>query len=132
MPDESGYLQWSHGLVPSALQEGRWLILDETNRADMDRIMGPLLTWLSHQEVEIGRTHSSDAASIVLGWSDTAECQMETISEGGKIIRLLAGRDWRLLGTYNPQDVHRVFSIWTSPDSTLRCRTDSADFSWAA
>ena len=109
MPDESGILQWSHGLVPSALQDGRWLILDETNRADMDRIMGPLLTWLSNQEVEIGRTHVKERGTVVLGWSDTAECQRETISNGERTIRILAGRDWRLLGTYNPQDAHRVF-----------------------
>lgn len=108
IPSKSGQLEWSHGLVPNAVNEGRWLILDETNRADMDRIMGPLLTWLSGQEVEIGRTPSNEGSSIILGWSDSAECQTEE-SDSGRETHLLAGRHWRLLGTYNPQDAQRVF-----------------------
>ena len=109
VPNTAGQLEWSDGLVPTAVREDRWLILDETNRADMDKIMGPLLTWLSGQAVEIGRTVPHDGAPIVLDWTDTSRCRVEPPSNDESTHRLLAGRDWRLLGTYNPQDAQRVF-----------------------
>ncbi len=108
VPNADGQLKWSDGLVPTAVREDRWLILDETNRADMDKIMGPLLTWLSGQAVEIGRTVPHNGTPIVLDWTDTPRCQVESPSDDDST-RLLAGSEWRLLGTYNPQDAHRVF-----------------------
>ena len=43
MPDTFG----SPGFVLDAIRDNRWLFLDEANRADMDKIFGGLLTWLS-------------------------------------------------------------------------------------
>ncbi len=109
VPNSVGQIEWSDGLVPTAVQEDRWLILDEMNRADMDKIMGPLLTWLSGQAVEIGRTVPHGGTPIVLDWTDTPRCRVERPSNGRSDRRLLTGREWRLLGTYNPQDAQRVF-----------------------
>ncbi len=108
-PDDDGHLRWSHGLLINALIEQRWLILDETNRADMDKIMGPLLTWLARQEVEVGRTAPHNGVPIHVGWADGAESVTEDPGGTGDPTRFLAGGDWRLLGTYNPQDAQRVF-----------------------
>ena len=107
-PDESGVLSWAPGALLHAIRENRWLVLDETNRADMDKIMGPLLTWLSKQEVELGTTKVNEGASIHLGWSTDRASEVEQ-SEEPAARRYLAGREWRLLGTYNPQDAQRVF-----------------------
>jgi MoxR-like ATPase len=107
-PSDDGNLTWSPGTLLNAIEEDRWLILDETNRADMDKIMGPLLTWLSKQEVEIGRSAAHDGQPIRIGWTQEAASSVEEIENGGGK-RYLAGRDWRLLGTYNPQDAQRVF-----------------------
>lgn len=109
VPNPAGQLEWSDGLVPTAIGEDRWLILDETNRADMDKIMGPLLTWLSGQAVEIGRTVPHDGTSIVLDWASTPRCRVEGPSNHDPNRRLLAGGEWYLIGTYNPQDLQRVF-----------------------
>ena len=109
VPDPAGQLRWSNGLVINAIAEQRWLILDETNRADMDKIMGPLLTWLSEQEVEVGRSTSHEGAPIILGWTDSQRSASEDPQGMGQPTRFLAGRDWRLFGTYNPQDAQRVF-----------------------
>jgi MoxR-like ATPase len=105
-PDDSGVLRWSYGVLPISLHENRWLVLDETNRADMDKIMGPLLTWLSDQEVEIGRTTAHGGEPIVLGWGTDGDC--EANADVAPTV-LKAGKNWRLLGTYNPQDAQRVF-----------------------
>lgn len=105
-PDASGVLSWASGALLNAIAAGRWLILDETNRADMDKIMGPLLTWLSRQEVELGTTRADGGDSIHLGWSKERASEVKSDTA---VKRYLAGRDWRLLGTYNPQDAQRVF-----------------------
>jgi hypothetical protein len=106
-PSSTGELSWSPGIIMNCIKDDRWLVLDETNRADMDKIMGPLLTWLSEQEVEIARTKPDGGRPIHLGWTRTPESHPGNGSDGPE--RYLAGKDWRLLGTYNPQDAQRVF-----------------------
>jgi hypothetical protein len=90
----------------------------EGNRGDMDRIMGPLITWISGNEVSLGRvSRTADAPEILLGWSDDAlgnAGDLERLGDddaqvGGASIRVEAGRDWRLLGAYNALDAQRVF-----------------------
>jgi MoxR-like ATPase len=111
-PDEQANLVWSNGLLLNAVAEQRWLVLDETNRADLDKIMGPLLTWLSRQEVEVGRTTPHGGSPIHIGWANGPASAADTPdATTGEPTRFLAGRDWRMLGTYNPQDAQRVFRM---------------------
>lgn len=111
-----GAIQFRPGWVLRAIAGNTWLVLDEVNRADMDRIFGGLLTWLSGGSVTLG-TASTDlgAPHIELAWSDNVASQVEGIDEkgvfagvGGKV-RYSAGKGWRLLGTYNALDAQRVF-----------------------
>lgn len=104
-----GELAWSNGLLLNSLAEDRWLVLDETNRADMDKIMGPLLTWLAQQDVEVGRTAAHGGHPVMLGWSREAESAATDPYGVGEPTTFEAGTSWRLLGTYNPQDAQRVF-----------------------
>jgi MoxR-like ATPase len=80
------------------------LILDEINRADLDKIIGPILTWLSSRRpISVGRLSPDEGATAVtLGWSQSPASYV-----GGADYR--AGTDWRLLGTYNAVDAQRVF-----------------------
>ena len=110
VPADDGRLRWSNGFIPDALRQDRWLVLDEANRADLDRIMGPLLTWLADEEVQIGRTDPHTGIPIILGWSGSGSSMVE-VADDGASMRFLAGRDWRMIGTYNPQDAMRVFSF---------------------
>jgi len=111
-PDADAALVWSNGLLLNAIAEQRWLVLDETNRADLDKIMGPLLTWLSGQEVEVGRTTPHGGSPVELGWTTDPLCVADTPDpDTGQSTRFLAGQNWRLLGTYNPQDAQRVFRM---------------------
>ncbi|MCA1377002.1 MULTISPECIES: AAA family ATPase [unclassified Bradyrhizobium] len=102
----SGEVVFKPGWVLRALEEKRWLVLDEANRADMDRIFGGLLTWLSGGSVSIGlESTAAEAKTIQLGWKSGSSERVE--AEGS--IRYLAGDDWRMLGTYNALDAQRVF-----------------------
>lgn len=103
-PDADGALKWSPGILLNSVEENRWLVLDETNRADMDKIMGPLLTWLSGQSVEVGRDAAHNGDPITIDWGMEPESEMK---DG--IYK--AGTAWRLFGTYNPADAQRVFRM---------------------
>lgn len=112
--DDQGHLRFKPGYVLDAVRDKTWLILDEANRADMDRIFGGLLTFLSGRAVTLGRAAgTSDAATIRLEPSDEADNEVvnpEGLVDGaGGEIVYRAGRDWKLLGTYNALDAHRVF-----------------------
>lgn len=106
-PDpQDAKLRWTPGALLNAIEDKRWLILDETNRGDMDKITGPLLTWMSRQEVEVGRSETHGGKSVHIGWTDERESSIEDSDDK---LRYLAGSDFRLFGTFNPQDAQRVF-----------------------
>ncbi|BBZ26704.1 hypothetical protein MMAD_09990 [Mycolicibacterium madagascariense] len=109
-------LRFRPGRVLSAIASGHWLIVDEVNRADMDRIFGGLLTWLSGQDVTLGTVSPAiGSPQVQLGWATGATCSVEheellTNPAGGTgPVRYVAGTEWRLLGTYNALDAQRVF-----------------------
>ena len=114
---EKGELRFRPGLVLDAIAQDRWLILDEANRADLDRIFGGLLTWLSADvDVDLGPVSTHVGADrVVLGWAEGGTSSVENM-EGldaseptGEPVQYLAGDQWRLLGTYNAVDAQRVF-----------------------
>ncbi|WP_242334579.1 AAA family ATPase [Anaeromyxobacter sp. SG66] len=115
--DDEGRLRFRPGHVLKAIQQDRWLVLDETNRADMDKIFGGMLTWLSDKAVTLGRVSPAVSAPLVeLGWNHgEPPCKVEGIEgledpEKAKgPVKFLAGDQWRLLGTYNALDAQRVF-----------------------
>jgi MoxR-like ATPase len=109
-----GEIVFRPGWVLRAIAEDRWLVLDEANRGDLDRIFGALLTWLAGGKVAVGvESSAEDAKLIELGWT-TGQSHIETVEgtdEQRGAIRYLAGKNWRLLGTYNALDSQRVFRI---------------------
>jgi MoxR-like ATPase len=112
------------GHLMNAIAENRWLVIDELNRADMDRIFGPIFTWLAGDparapEVTLGRRGQGPGEpAIVLAWRPEAACVVEGEEslEGAEDIEVEriafhAGSSWRLLGTYNAVDAQRVFRL---------------------
>lgn len=49
--DKDGHLRFRPGVYPRALGERRWLLIDELNRADVDKAFGELMTVLSGKKV---------------------------------------------------------------------------------
>ncbi len=116
-PQEGGRLVFQEGHLLRAISQDHWLILDEMNRADLDRVLGPILTLLTGQRVDLGLTElSPDGVPMFLAWGNNhksgvlREDQQED-TEGSRQRVYLVGRDWRLLGTYNSVDLGRVFSM---------------------
>jgi hypothetical protein len=103
------------GELLRAIRNDEWLVLDETNRADMDRVLGGVLTWLSGKPAKIGYWRDpgvQDTVPVYLEWDDASPaCSLRIVSgpEGSRTY--FAGTDWRLLGTYNAVDAQRVFRM---------------------
>lgn len=104
--DSAGQLKFAPGHVLQAVRADRWLLLDEANRADLDKIFGGLLTWLSGQQVTVGRESPGSSTEIVLSWTDSYRSGVD-----GTETVYSAGKEWRLFGTYNSLDAHRVFRL---------------------
>ncbi|AXB45821.1 AAA family ATPase [Amycolatopsis albispora] len=116
--DDTSKLRFSPGYVLEAIAEDRWLVLDEANRADLDRIFSGLFTWLTGNTVTVGRVSGDPKASpIFLGWADGPKSEVigaellrsDTPDDGQGAVHYLAGKEWRLFGTYNAVDAQRVF-----------------------
>lgn len=115
MPTSGGGFRWAEGIVLQALRKDAWLYLDELNRGDLDRILGPVLSWLAGETVQIGETtDAEDAVPILLGWDNTrARSGVRDIEQDGQVVAkyYYAGRDFRAIGALNPKDAQRVFQI---------------------
>lgn len=107
----SGELRSVEGALLEAIRRDDWLILDEANRADMDRVLGGVLTWLSGKRVRIGSWKSDTSQEAVPAYLDWTAQPLSELRETGAAREYLAGSDWRLLGTYNAVDAQRVFRM---------------------
>lgn len=97
-----------------ALRRDDWLILDETNRADMDRVLGGVLTWLSKKRVKVGSWKApghDTPVPVYLDWADQPHSEMREVETPEPLREYVGGTDWRILGTYNAVDAQRVFRM---------------------
>ena len=103
--DGKGGLTFRPGFFLRAIDEGRWLIIDEFNRAPIDSCFGELFTVLSKQTVELPYEAQLPGSSAfgpvrVLAGTDKAP------AGAFRDYRVPAG--FRLLGTMNDADRHSL------------------------
>jgi DNA polymerase III delta prime subunit len=91
------------GVVVDAIETGRWLIVDELNRADVDRAFGELFTMLSGQSVVLPfkRTSFSDPLALVPAGADTP----------GATEAIHVPKSWRIIATMNDYDRGMLFDL---------------------
>jgi hypothetical protein len=118
-----GRIVFRPGYMLRSIAANRWLIIDELNRADMDRIFGPIFTWLSGSAdvppVSLGcRSPATGSPDIELAWTTNPSCEVANADlldshepAPGTQISYKAGSSWRMLGTYNAVDAQRVFRV---------------------
>jgi MoxR-like ATPase len=105
LPQESNALRFEPGVVPRCLKAGRWLVIDELNRADIDKAFGPLFTLLagtgSSSPVErVQLPFSQDGKPVTVDWAPTRGSGEFTVTPS-----------WRLLGTLNVSDKASLFQL---------------------
>jgi hypothetical protein len=109
-PDDTGAsdsLNFNSGLIVQALERNHWLIIDELNRADLDKAFGELFTLLGGSAKSIRlpfRRKQSDGSysQVSLGAPSSA-------SPDDDVIPLPPS--WRLLGTMNTSDKATLYQL---------------------
>jgi energy-coupling factor transporter ATP-binding protein EcfA2 len=105
VPTDTGSLDFHPGIVLASLARGAWLIIDEINRADIDKAFGPLFTLLAGSdngaqtvELPVRREGRGIEISFVEARSEDSPGYEMTPS-------------WRLIGTLNVSDKASLFQL---------------------
>ncbi len=105
LPDDKG-LRFTPGVVLRSLRDEGWLVIDEVNRADIDKAFGPLFTVLSGGDEPAGRNsvlpYQTTDGPVVIRWTDRVE-------DKANIYPLT--QSWRLIGTLNVSDKASLFRL---------------------
>lgn len=97
-PDAGESLDFMPGIVVSAIEEERCLVIDELNRADIDKAFGELFTLLSGSPVSLPyRKRSGDVfEKLRIVW--------EAGTSGAGVHEYVVPPWWRIIGTMNDAD----------------------------
>lgn len=104
MPDETGKLHFEEGKFLQSIRENKWLIIDEINRADIDKAFGQLFTVLSGQGVEL--PYKNNGKSIIIECGDKNKSYYSS-----KDSTYYVGKNWRILATMNVYDKDYLFEM---------------------
>lgn len=113
-PDESGSLYFEEGIFLSSfksrdgLNRNQWLIIDEINRADIDKAFGPFFSVLSGDDVELG-LKDDKRRNIEIIMEENIEGGMEGLEAESN--QYIIPRDWRIIGTMNTFDKTSLYEM---------------------
>ena len=103
--EDTSTLEFRPGAVLSAIEDRRWLIIDELNRADIDKAIGQLFTTLSGQTVVLPFEREVDGVFLPVAIvPDDQEAPL-----GTSPYRIAP--QWRLIATLNTRDRDLLFSL---------------------
>lgn len=105
--DNGGSLKFHEGVFLEAIKYNKWLIIDEINRADIDKAFGQLFTILSGNidEIELPYVTQENKSIFIKRWDK----HYSTISQDGSIYYI--GKNWRIIGTMNDEDKDSLFDL---------------------
>ncbi|WP_130289452.1 AAA family ATPase [Pseudonocardia sediminis] len=98
---QDGGLEFAPGLVLDAILHERWLVLDEMNRANTDRALGPLFTVLSGQAVAIAAEQNGRPVRI----------RPEATAPDESFHDYVVPAGWRIIATTNILDRALLFDL---------------------
>jgi hypothetical protein len=99
LPD--GTLEFAPGVVLEAIDANRWLVLDEMNRANTDRALGPLFTVLSGQAVVVSAEQDGLPVRIRPSSVKADAAYRDYVVQPG----------WRIIATTNVLDRALLFDL---------------------
>ena len=109
MPNIDGELVFKEGAFLKCIRENRWLIIDEINRADIDKAFGHFFTVLSGKDIEIPysvKTSNGIADTIKVQHTEEAGSYYDE-----KTATYYIGKNWRIIATMNTYDKNSLFMM---------------------
>lgn len=107
IPTEDG-LSFEPGIILRALMRGAWVVIDELNRADIDKAFGPLFTLLAATEIgpqerrRVVLPYRKGGRNVEIKWSESRTDQSSSF---------VVTPTWRLIGTLNLADKASLFQL---------------------
>lgn len=109
IPKDDGKLEFREGKFLQSIRENKWLIIDEINRADIDKAFGQLFTVLSGQNVELPYYIQDDNSNLIpikIKTCDEFDSFYDEINATYYI-----GKNWRIIATMNSYDKNALFDL---------------------
>jgi len=105
---ESRALEFREGVILKAVRNGQWMILDEINRADIDKAFGQFFSVLSGQPVELPFMVNDQCVMICPPKKEEHAWMASRESDES---HCYVGPDWRIIATMNTFDKHFLFPM---------------------
>ncbi|MFC5602452.1 AAA family ATPase [Sporosarcina koreensis] len=106
MPNNDGKLEFEEGIFLKSIRENKWIIIDEFNRAEIDKAFGQIFTVLSGKSVELPFKDVKTQRNICIKTYDGLRSYYEEATTTYWI-----GKNWRVLGTMNTFDKNSLFEM---------------------
>lgn len=108
MPDKEGRLEFQEGVFLKSIRENKWLIIDEINRAEVDKAFGHFFTVLSGMDVDLQYKATTPAGekAISIKHVDTLGSYYDEQNATYCI-----GHNWRIIATMNTYDKNSLFML---------------------
>jgi DNA polymerase III delta prime subunit len=115
-PARPNVLVFTPGIVTRAIDLNRWLIIDEINRADVDKAFGELFTLLANGYVELTQTFQDyDDSHAPIGPPKRIVLRLirKEIEDNPEdvFVAAVSDPDWRMIGTMNTLDKAALYQL---------------------
>lgn len=109
-PDSAGKLHFQPGLFLKCVKESgkpqnKWLIMDELNRADIDKAFGSLFSVLTGDSITLNYT-DENGRNLVIRPQEDDESEIQAASH-----EYVVPEDWRIIGTMNTYDKASLYEM---------------------
>ena len=109
---QGGGLEFRAGSFLRALCTGQWLVIDEINRAEIDKAFGELFTVLSGQGVELPYMIGNEQVCIFPAQQPPAAGSLGWVpQEADSAYDYIIHPNWRIIGTMNVYDKSQLYQM---------------------
>lgn len=107
MPDKEGNLEFNEGIFLRSIKENKLLIIDEINRADIDKAFGQLFTVLSGQSIELNYKMNGKPIKVELLKDNSSNNSYFDEDEATYYV----GNNWRIIASMNTSDKDSLYEL---------------------